>query len=720
MSEMDVDSGAQPPPQQERSIVQRSTAEMTQSSAPNDGRRTRQTLGEVLEMSFEEKRDELVESYAVSFPELADQLRTATTPNEAWQILNSQETRAVTEEEMEEINNLSLASGDKADVQKEMNRLREEAFEKYSVIDKKTGQVRMADFNDPDHRQQLREKMSLFITKTHTPEQQDRMEAAAAYAMHMAEDREPPTLSKDEAELYEKTGKLPVDYERRRKARMKRHESMALVSRAEYNRIVALSDKEGCSSCMPHKMPFARLLQNQLPLSQGFFIEAMQMAATQTRNSLTMSNMYPTYVYESKLRLLMYGSGSPNVTTSFRYHETVHSVFMRLLGTNKKLNHGAFLDKEYEVCQNMQKDMRDRQLEYEQAVRSGNYGEDELAEELRQIKASRDDVAAFAQGIALAKKALTENGEVVSPFAPFMQREKNKWTELDVPRHSKEQIIQIVEYLHEMERIRQNRAMEELDRSFRESPVDEHADEWRRLRTEQMRFSFCNTHTTEEMEKHKERTKRLEKLRKMRAKRNIVDTEEFLIRFWQHNHISSVQTCMCYETGLLLMYEDAIPSAYRADLVLRTDMVKPTAIVFPSVSNDLQRQRDFYATIRRHYTERMRELFEEAGEEHLIKHSGVDLDLRSIEAYANTSVNSNELGAPTFAQLAEFYYIINKNYGSVEKVAFIPKFVDEAYAAIYNDDGTLVDDFEKTLSEQRLKKDVRGNKRRRVNAEEVN
>lgn len=680
--------------------------------------RSRQTMGEVMNMTFEEKRDELVASYALSFPKLAEQLATATTSDEAWAILNSQETRHVTEEEIAAINDLALCK--KADamdddddedeeekqrlVEAEKARLRAEAFEKYGVVDKKTGERVMADFNNEEHRAQLRERMSLFIAKTREPQDQDRLEAAAAYALHMAESRKAPTLTKEQAEHFEKSGELPADFERRREARMQRHMQMVESSRMEYNRIVALSDKESTSSCMPHKMPFAPLLKNALPLSAGFFTEAMQRFAKETRMSLTMSNMYPTLVYESKLRLLMYGSGAPNVATSFRYHETMHAMFMAILGTNKKLNHGAYLAAELDVCKKMQTDMRTREQELKT---------DTPDAEKAEIERAKADVVTFAHGLALAQKALAEEPpRMLSPFAGFLQRETKPWIELDVPRHSKEQIIEIVQYLQETERQRQNRALNEIERAFRESPPFPEAQEWQELNKAHVHFQTRNGHTNAEFEECTVRNARLAKIAKKRAKLGIVDTEEFLKRFWLHNHISTVNTSMCYDTGLLFMFEENIPPSYRADLALRVDMVDTKAIVFPSVTKDLARQRQFYAAIRRHYTERMTELFEEMGLSHLITHAGVNLDGAWLAEFGHGSVLPEDHASPTFSELAEFYYIMNKNYGSVTNVARMVDFVDEAYAAIYKEDGTLVDDFEHTLSDLRLRVDTQKKKRR--------
>lgn len=728
-----------------------SELQRTQRMGTTRPQRQRQTLGEVMQMTFEEKRDEYVEQHGFYNEDLRKALAAATNTDELWAALNSESTRAVTQEELHSVNQLarSVASAidgmevDKDDTEEAAmmkeekaklelrNKMRNEVWQKYSVVDAKTGKRVLADLNNDEHRAQLRERMSLFVKKGVSPEQQDRLEAAAAYAMHMAEEREAPMLTSKEAAEYEESGKLPEDYEKKRVARIKRQHQMAVAAISDYNGIVSRCETQGISSCMPHRMPFATMLKDAMPLTGGFFTEALQKAARETRLSLITSNMYPTLVFESKLRLLMYGQAAPNVACSFRYHETVHAVFLALLGMDKKYNHPDFLEVEGEVLEKLKMDLEERRKDYVNAVNSCKYTAEELEAEVKQIEGGEKDNETFALGLQVAKKTwdagvalvkqeherkvaaglVSEDSlppppmeHVRSPFELFLTRAENPWTQLNVPRHSKEEIVKIIEMLQEGERTRQNSSLKSLDEAFHASDtMGDKKEEWQTLRFKQL---------SEPEKLSKEELRRIEKLGKKRAKHHIMDTEQFLIEYWWHNHTSTVQTCKYFDTAILLYYEDNVPVSYRADLSIRSDSVPNNAIVANEVISDLEFQREFFRTMRNHYTERMTEYMAVTNQSEKVTHSGVPLDQQWLAVFGKFKVCPEDYASPTFAELAEFYMIVCKDYGCVENVAKILDFIDEAYSVMFSDDGALVKDYTRVLDQQRMEMDTNIKRRR--------
>lgn len=593
-----------------------------------------QRMSDVATMDFATYRESLCAAYAERNAELAERLALTTTPDELVGVLNSDNFVGVGPEHFDKYEEAlrKFANED------ELEAFRERTLEKYQVTDPESGERVLVDFNNPRHLEQFMENFNVFVKQNRTDGQRKLLAAAAAYQMDVTEKtlrrKNVPRVPDEGADLPTTMDIADDETDDERRARQ-----LALVTKSldEYNAIVTADAKDAALVHLPvRNLPFKHLAKRQLPLSADTFKEARRVFSTEARNSLCTSCMYPTVLFQSKLQLVLYGQRMPRVEPSFQLHATMHTTFMWLIQTDLRPKHERFLDEEERVCRELQ-----QKVEEARAALATMTNADARASEEAEVKRELEYVAKFARGVALARKAYADEKRIESPYQCFAE-----WRPLDVPRHSKDEIVAIVEALKEAERVGYNERLAHAEAQFRAGTLDERA---------------------------------------------------FLKEFWILNHVNTVNTIKIFEVGILLMYERVIPAAYRADMSLRVDVVRNVpSLVLPQVVKSLEFDRDLFRKVRDYYTTAR------DADDAVITYNGVHLDDAKL-APAAESVDPDAAFAPSYAALAHHYRFVTREYSSVENVARAIDSLDLVFNRLYDEHtGNQVDDVDNTVADLEL------------------
>jgi hypothetical protein len=605
---------------------------------------------QALALPFDAYREELVKRYA-SKPELSGALAKAETPDQLLSTLNSRETRGLTHEE------LQMASRLRVDLQDQgrLERIKKTVLDRYTIVDPVSGESVVANMRNETHVELLKQKFAETIeTKRYSAQRTAMMNEMAQLNMMGA------SLGKLQLKLKEESEQeLPTPNERSQRmhavveAHIDAQVNSAATAIAELNNVVSLPEDEAHTvQIRANTVDFAEQAVNYFPLQRDVLHAAQAQYMTQLLNSLTFWNAYPTVLFESSLRLIMFGKKTYRTTSSYNYMQFVHCMYLWVSGSEVRPNHAAFLEEETRACHELQAIAIKERTELSAGIEASGDTVDQsvIAARYESVTRTLEDIAFMARSIGLARAAFSR-GEIVSPFNEYLTRPAHMGGPMlqnEIPRHSKDEIAKIVAT-----------ASEKIDETFH-------------FRLEEIENRYRRTLTAPDLTP---------------ADRPVA---AFLREVWLLNHTFTVESVRCFDLGLLMLYEKGIPMEYRRNFAAKIDIVPAgthNGYTLRAVQEQVQQDRRFFTTVRRHCANYVRELLASRNELHKITAVGLRFPDEDVDAISALEIEAGQAMSPTFGEFYDFYVLVTTDYADC-----LPLVVDEmdrVYKMIYNDDGSL-------------------------------
>lgn len=564
-------------------------------------------------MPFEAIRDELVARYANSPHVNAAELAACETRDQLWSVLNRRETRGASSTE--------FASAARARYSLEesgqLEELRKRIAERYKYVDPKTGEVTVADPGNKKFREGIKGRFK----------SQDTVEATLATAAKTRVLNNIATLnatSMMNTVVLTPEEKLLPQEEQQRIFEQKISTQVALVLAAqnELNSIVAAPDHESGIGLRPESLEFADKAVPFFPVEGQEIMFAAVQYAKFVFKSLVHWNAYPTLMFESRLRLLMHGMEVHRVTTTYNYNAFVHSMYMHLRNTDLVVEeHGVFLDEQELRCRQEQTSAMARRQE----IATLDLTPEQKEVEMNKVAEKLKDVAFFAHSIALARNKHREKPPVIlSPFAEYLNRPEQlggRWNRSQIPEHSGEEIFCITQH-----------ASQGIDLSFNA--------QLRRIEDRYRDPNPTNPAVTGKAGAYK----------------------DFIRECWALNHTFSIESVRCFDLGLLLMYEKAVPIEYRFHMTSQPNIVSNSGLVLPEVIEACRKERLYYTAIRKFCAHYVMERIKEDELDCEVSVDGLVFPEEEVAASDFELIEPNQAASPVFGEYYRFYTYIATNY----------------------------------------------------------
>jgi len=589
-------------------------------------------LSAVREMTFEQIRQEQI----VRYPEMADRIAACADENALWSVLNSRQTRAFTSEELKEVADRVSAA--------DRNDMRDAILERYKIIDPDTGNEIIGDARNPVHAELLKKKFEASFTETTSSAAKTSM-LNDIVRMKIA----PGGSEASQLRITAEERSLPADQlQVVTTHKINRQIEIVKGATATLNNIVSAHvDDVHCVRVLASEVEFSARAMKNFPLKRELFIDAQAIYGRDLLSSVTFWNAYPTYVWESTLRLLMSGKKAYRNVSSYDYHQSVHMVFLLLIHTDLCPTHIQLLEREEARCNKMKAEAK---------AADAAAG---VVDERRM-----EDIQFFETSISKAKAAYA-NKIILSPFNDYLTRPielGGPWTELDVDK------------FWPGEEIVSRRSVEEITN---------------RVKAAQLQANKNFSDLLEGIEA---------KYRDMSIA--TADTfVEFMKALWILNHAYTVESIRCYEMGLLLLFSVGIPTEYRRTCVVPVEQV-PAGYVFKEVAEKMLGTREFYTTVRKHCVNYARSVMEERGELSKITSNGIRFP-DEVLATVNLKdfVDPAHEHTPTYGELYEFYKLVTTDYGDVNNTVLLTDAMERLYDSIYDEEGVLRANFSQIMAD---------------------
>jgi len=378
-------------------------------------------------------------------------------------------------------------------------------------------------------------------------------------------------------------------------------------------------------------------------------------------NALIFWNAYPTILFESKLRLLLFGKRTYRTASTYGY-QSMQALYHWALKTNLKMRHEEFLEAEEKVC----RDLQAMALSEREALASY---EDPAEREVRErsVNGTMAEVAFMARSIAEARSAYIANGDVVSPFEKYLSRPSElggPWKRSHFPRHSHAEIIKAVDGI----RVRVDNGFSvQLDRLESRYRVEAGTGD---------------------------------------VVPNGQNFRDFMREFWMLNHTFTVESLQAFDIGITLLYEEAIPPQNRHDMVIKSDVVMK-GVAHKEVVQQCLKERVFYTRLRsycRHYAAQKVETIllnsghATADADSLFRSNGLRFHSAEVVQCAADEVEPAQAASPTFLELYEFYKHVTTDYTDPQYLEYAIDGMDCVLSHIYDEQtGALKDDYEEII-----------------------
>lgn len=619
-------------------------------------------LADVKNMSFESIRDEMVARYANSPHVNASELATCETRDQLLSVLNRRETRPIPDNDFA----AAMYLRQRLEAEGKIEKIRSDVTDRYRIVDAETGEEVVADRNNQEHRNRLTEKFLKAVdVKLTTAKQASVLNDLALLNA---------TSIMQVASLTPEEKKLP-DEEKRALIERKIQTQVAFVSgaQAELNALVTAPASDIAVALRVESLEFADRARGFFPIDAKQFVFAAVQFSKHVFKAALHWNAYPTLIFESRLRLLMSGEPAHRVATSYGYNRFVHSMFMNLLGTDLcHTDHGDFLDETELLCREKQAEALKRRSE----IDGLDISEEKKEEERKLVLGKLEDIAFFARSIAVARKDYQEPRAIISPYADYLQRPVNlggAWNRSQIPRHSKPEICGIVEH-----------ALERIDRSFSEQ-------------LERIETRYRDAAPTDP---------------NVNGRKG--EFANFIRECWALNHTFSVESSRCYDLGLLLLFEQAIPLEFRYNMSAPMNVVDDSGVAAPEIVAQCAFDREFYGKCRDYCVYYVNQKIGEDEMDCKVGTTGIRFDPAEVNEIAQQPIEPHQAGAATFGEYYAFYNYVTAEYSQALALSFRADAADYLYGKLYHEDGKLDVNWRKIIEDLYKEGDVSVEQAKRV------